>query len=219
MAATQSTIVNWSQYLALRGVSGFIQCFNVEQNLHTAATIGSLFYKLNRGRRERTERNIALSFPDWSAEKVHQTAVKSMEHMFKLFMVESFVGARLITPSTWTTYLTLSDLRPLLNMLVHKQPAIFITGHCGNWELLGTAMSAIGYPFVALARPLDNPLINRWLLDLREARGMKIITKWGATPILAEHAPRWRARRLHRRPERRRPGHVRAVLWQTGFDL
>jgi KDO2-lipid IV(A) lauroyltransferase len=47
-------------------------------------------------------------------------------------------------------------------------------------------MAAIGYPFVALARPLDNPLINRWLLGLREVRGMKIVTKWGATPILQD---------------------------------
>ena len=36
------------------------------------------------------------------------------------------------------------------------------------------------------ARPLDNVLINRWLLRLREARGTRIITKWGATPVLTE---------------------------------
>jgi KDO2-lipid IV(A) lauroyltransferase len=47
-------------------------------------------------------------------------------------------------------------------------------------------MAAIGYPFVALARPLDNPVINAWLIGLREVRGMKIITKWGATPVLQD---------------------------------
>jgi KDO2-lipid IV(A) lauroyltransferase len=63
---------------------------------------------------------------------------------------------------------------------------VFVTGHFGNWELLGCAMAAIGYPLTALARPLDNPLLNRWLLGVREARGMKILTKWGATPELQE---------------------------------
>lgn len=186
MAHKQSAIVNWSQYLALRGLNGFIQSFHIEQNLETAALVGSLFCKFNRKRRERTELHIAQSYPEWPAERVRQTALRSMEHMFKLFMVESFVAPRLVTPSTWSTYLRLGDLRPLLNMLIKHEPAIFVTGHFGNWELLGTAMSAIGYPFVALARPLDNPLINRWLFGLREARGMKIITKWGATSVLQD---------------------------------
>jgi KDO2-lipid IV(A) lauroyltransferase len=37
---------------------------------------------------------------------------------------------------------------------------------------------------VVLARPIDNPLINDWLLGIREAQGTRVITKWGATPII-----------------------------------
>lgn len=186
MAANQSALVNWSQYLALRSVAGLVQCFDVEQNLSTAAGIGTLFYKLNRTRRERAERNIALSFPEWPADRVQQTALHSMQHMFQLFMVESIMAPRLITPSGWTSFIRLGEVSELLDLLVRGQPAIFITGHCGNWETLGCALASIGYPLVALARPLDNPLINDWLLGIREARGMKIITKWGATPILQD---------------------------------
>ena len=71
-----------------------------------------------------------------------------------------------------------------LDRLVRGEPVIFVTGHCGNWEVLGYAMSLLGFPMAALARPLDNPLINEWLLGVREARGMQIITKWGATSLL-----------------------------------
>src|SRR5690606_15442719 len=113
-------------------------------------------------------------------------ARRSMQHMFQLMMVESIMSPRLITPETWTRYIRLGDLGPVLDLLVRGEPAIFITGHCGNWELLGTVLAAIGYPMVALARPLDNPLINRWLLDIRQTHGMKIVTKWGATPILQD---------------------------------
>jgi KDO2-lipid IV(A) lauroyltransferase len=35
-----------------------------------------------------------------------------------------------------------------------------------------------------LARPLDNPLINDWLVGIRERQGMRVVTKWGATPVL-----------------------------------
>src|SRR5262249_46506392 len=47
-------------------------------------------------------------------------------------------------------------------------------------------IAVMGFPMNALARPLDNRLINRWLLGVREARGLRILTKWGATPILQQ---------------------------------
>jgi Kdo2-lipid IVA lauroyltransferase/acyltransferase len=186
MAADQSMLTNWTQYLAARAVTGFMGCFSIEENLHTADVIGSIVHRFNRSRRERTERHIARSFPEWSPAQVEQTALRSMQHMFRLFMVESMVTPRLITPTTWTRYVQLGDVQPLLDLFVRGEPAIFITGHVGNWELLGCAIAAIGYPMVALARPVDNPLINDWLLGIREARGLKIVTKWGATPILQE---------------------------------
>ncbi len=184
--AHHSPIVNWSQYLALRGVAGFIQCFDVEQNLASAAAVGTAFHHFNRTRRLRAEENIARSFPDWSQERVRRTTLESIQHMFQLFMVESIMAPRLISQSTWTRYIKIKNVDRLINLLLQGRPAIFITGHFGNWEILGSGLAAMGYPVVALARPLDNPLINAWLLKIREVRGTKIITKWGATPILQE---------------------------------
>ncbi|MDY7110292.1 MAG: lysophospholipid acyltransferase family protein, partial [Planctomycetota bacterium] len=48
------------------------------------------------------------------------------------------------------------------------------------------ALSVIGFPMSALARPLDNPLIDRYLLRIREARGLRVITKWGAMPVVRQ---------------------------------
>ena len=163
-----------------------MQCFDVDQNLHTAGAIGALFYKTNRTRRERTLHNIALSFPDWPAARVEQVARASMRHMFQLFMVDSLATPRLVTPASWPRYVQLGNLQPALDRFIRGEPVILVTGHCGNWELLGYALAVIGYPMWAVARPLDNPLIDRWLRGIREARGMRIITKWGATPLIQD---------------------------------
>ena len=186
MAREQSAFVNWSQYLALRGVSGFLQCFDHEQNLETAASVGSLFFASNQRRRERAMGNLRRSFPDWDEDRIEDVARRSFQHMFQLFMVDTLVMPRLITPSTWQQYIELGEIQPLLDAITPGQPALLLTGHCGNWELLGFLLSMLGYPISALARPLDNPLINDWLLGIREAHGLQVITKWGATPILQE---------------------------------
>lgn len=184
--AQHGPIVNWTQYLALRGVVGLVQCFDAEQNLATAASVGRLFHNLSPARRERAVQNIARSFPNWPDQKVREVARRSFQHMFQLFMVESIMAPRLITPGTWPNYIRFKNVEGLLELLVRHEPAIFLTGHVGSWEALGITMAAIGYPLVALARPLDNPLINDWLLGIRETHGMKVITKWGATPILQD---------------------------------
>ncbi|TVQ52778.1 MAG: hypothetical protein EA377_09395 [Phycisphaerales bacterium] len=182
-----SRLTHLSQYLALRGVASFMQCFPPDQNLHTAGTIGSLYGRLGAKRRRRAEHNLRLSFPDWPEARVHAVAEESLQHMFRLFMVDALVVHRIITPASWPRYIKLGgSIRPIIDRLIRGEPMILVTGHCGNWELLGHFFALIGYPVVALARPLDNPYINDWLLRIREARGTTVVTKWGATPILQE---------------------------------
>ncbi|MCA9296534.1 MAG: lysophospholipid acyltransferase family protein, partial [Phycisphaerales bacterium] len=144
------------------------------------------FHHMNRGRRERAEYNIRYSFPDMSDAQVSQLAEQSMRYMFQLFMVDPFVMPRLVTPATWPQYVQFGHVRDVLERMIGQRAAIFITGHVGNWELLGFSLAVLGFPIHAVARPLDNPKLNDWLLGVRESRGMHIITKWGATTILED---------------------------------
>lgn len=184
MARNQSPLTNWSQYLALRTIAGVVRCFDVNQNLHTAAQIGSAFYHVNPKRRARAEQNIQRAFPEWDEPRVRDCAKRSMQYMFRLAMVDALVMPRLIRPDNWNTHIELGDISAVVDRLLNREPALFITGHCGNWELLGYTLATLGFPIAALARPIDNPLINDWLLGIREASGMRIITKWGATKEL-----------------------------------
>jgi KDO2-lipid IV(A) lauroyltransferase len=57
---------------------------------------------------------------------------------------------------------------------------IFITGHCGNWELMALAHSLESCDFGLVARPLDNPYLNKVLERTRRRFGCKVIYKRGA---------------------------------------
>ncbi len=57
---------------------------------------------------------------------------------------------------------------------------LFITGHCGNWELLAIASSYKRFPVSVVARPLNNPYLNR-ILEMARARfGNRVVYKKGA---------------------------------------
>ncbi len=154
--------------------------------MQTSRLIGAFYYKCNSKRRTRATKNICASFPQLSEEAGKALAQKSMEHMFQLFIAECVQMPHLITPTTWQKYVEFKGMEKVAARLAENKPTIFITGHCGNWELLGYSLSVLGYSIAALARPLDNVLINNWVLDIRQKYGLQIITKWGSVPILQE---------------------------------
>lgn len=54
---------------------------------------------------------------------------------------------------------------------------LYLTGHCGNWELMALFQSLIGYPVSIVARPIDNPYLNRKIEEIRTRYGNRIIEK------------------------------------------
>ena len=63
---------------------------------------------------------------------------------------------------------------------------IFLTGHFGNWEIVGYTMACLGFPTTAVARHLDNPYLNNHILGLRQKRGLTILDKRGATGAIPD---------------------------------
>lgn len=57
---------------------------------------------------------------------------------------------------------------------------LFITGHCGNWELMAIVCSLKLEKISVVARPIDNPFINKILEKIRKRFGNKVIYKKGA---------------------------------------
>lgn len=61
-----------------------------------------------------------------------------------------------------------------------RGPLICVTGHFGNWEVLGMAMSHAGYPLSSVATPLKNPAVDDMLIAMRETTGQTVIHRDGA---------------------------------------
>jgi Kdo2-lipid IVA lauroyltransferase/acyltransferase len=62
---------------------------------------------------------------------------------------------------------------------------IFVTGHCGNWELLAIAGSTKISPLSIVVRPVNNPYINSLIERTRKKYGNSVINKKGALkPIM-----------------------------------
>lgn len=180
MAAPKTALSRWSQYIAARLVAMGMTAFNVEDNLDTAAMIGRVMYHVDPRHRQRAAEAIRRSFPQWEDCRVQQVAAASFEHFMQL-AVEVLHTPREITADAWIRHASIHNLEPGIDLFNQNRGVLMVTGHMGNWEVLGYIMATLGYDVDAIARPIDNPLINDWLLGIREKQGMRIITKWDAT--------------------------------------
>jgi KDO2-lipid IV(A) lauroyltransferase len=55
-----------------------------------------------------------------------------------------------------------------------------LSGHFGNWERVACLQGALGHPLWMIVRPLDNPLLERFFAELREATGNRVVHKRNA---------------------------------------
>ncbi|QQE11729.1 lysophospholipid acyltransferase family protein [Planctomycetota bacterium] len=159
--------------------------FDADRNIRTATEFGKWYYQLDKRHRERARNSIATAFPEWAPEQVEHVTKESFQHFVRLAL-EVIHTPREVQEDTWADRITVRNMGPVLDILNARKPAIMLTGHIGNWEVLGYYLAMLGYDIDAIARPIDNPLINDWLLGIREAKGMRIITKFDATERMLE---------------------------------
>jgi KDO2-lipid IV(A) lauroyltransferase len=173
-------------YVALRLVAAALHCFPVDTNLRTAKFIGTLMYRFDRKHRERAMGNLRRSFPDMSEQRRARMAERSMQHLVMLG-VEVLFTTRLIHLDTYRRFVELTNFRDVLGLMLRgDRGLIMLTGHYGNWEVLGYVLATLGFPTTSIARPLDNPYVSEYVFGVRERTGQRIIAKKGATTEVTE---------------------------------
>ncbi|MBY0311149.1 MAG: lysophospholipid acyltransferase family protein [Phycisphaerales bacterium] len=172
-------------YLAVRAFLATMQVGDLSSNLRTARAVARRYAAFEKRRVQRTMDTIGVAFPGMPEAERHEHAMQAYEHLFMLG-VEMAYTPRLITPDSWPQYLRLIGLEPAARLMLTGRPCVMITGHCGNWELLGYAMAVLGFRMHALYRPLDMKPLDQWLRRTRQRRGLELLDKFGAVKAMPE---------------------------------
>lgn len=119
--------------------------------------------------------NLRHAFPEWDDARVLRTTRGVYAHfgaiLFDIVWMEGRSADEL---------LALTDVEGLEIVRAAQasgRGVVCPTGHFGNWEFQGIASALLVGPFSVVARPLDNPELDRWLVGLRTATGNTVIYK------------------------------------------
>jgi KDO2-lipid IV(A) lauroyltransferase len=186
MAKPRNDLLDRAVYLTLRMIAMAMHWFPVDLNLRTAAHFGTVWDYFDKRHHQRAVANLERCFPHFTDAQRESLATKSVQHMCML-AVEMMHTTRLVRVDTWRKYVELGNFHQTLELLMaNKKGLIMLTGHYGNWEILGYVMATLGFESTAVARPLDNPYLSEWVYGVRERQGQKIVGKKGATTEITE---------------------------------
>lgn len=176
----------WLWYALFRVLTPFVLVFPIDANLATARWAGRCYARLRTRHRARAVEHIRAAYGHaLPPDRAEEVAGRSIEHL-AMFAMEALCAPRLITRWTWNRYIRVVNFEPVVRILLSGRGAILITGHFGNWELLGHLFACLGFDMTAVMRPLDNVHLNEYLVRTRATHGLQLLDKKGASAAAAD---------------------------------
>ncbi len=150
-------------------------------SLKAGETLGTLLFYFWRGRRKIAIENLRAavargaviigSTPEDEIRENFRNLGKSFVEVLKIYYG---LGGRIIDS------VEIRGMENFRSAYGKGAGVLVITGHCGNWELSALAFSANVMNMRIVARPVDNPYLNRLVERTRGRYGNSVIYKKGA---------------------------------------
>jgi len=143
----------------------------------TGELLGILVFSVWSSRRRVAIENIKLSAlgSQLSAENIARESFKNLGRSFsEILKIYYGMGKRIIDS------VEIEGAENLNKAKSKGRGVLFITGHCGNWELTPLAVSVKLTDTSVVARPINNPYLNKLVERIRQRYGNTVIYKQGA---------------------------------------
>lgn len=150
-----------------------------------AEAVASLAFYLTPQRRSVAERNLTVAMPEIGPHRRKEIIRGVYSNLGRVVLALSRMPR--LNPGNIENWIQYEGYEYFEQALQRGKGALFMTAHLGNWELSAFAHAVYGHPMYVMVRPLDNPLLDRQIDDIRTACGNRTIHKqeFGRTLIQA----------------------------------
>lgn len=183
------TLRHRAEYVLLRAFAGLVRVIGLRAGYVLARCAGSAIHFVDRRHRAIARANLRERFRDAGGRPLPQDEVRriardSFRHLV-MCAVEVLHLPRETRRRGMGGIVDVTGREHLDAALAPGRGAILATAHVGNWEVMGALCGELGVPFTTVYRPLDNPLLDRWVRETRAAAGQTMVPKQGALrPLL-----------------------------------
>ena len=179
-----NVVTEWLGYAAIRVLVAALGLLTIETNLWLARFLGRCLWRFYGRGRERALENLRASFPDKDRVWIESVGRRSLEQIM-MMCVDVLFTPHLVHRDNWRHYSTYKNVERCKWMMQEGKGLLLVSGHYGNFEIMGYLLSLFGFKIYTVARPLDNRFVDRYIRRIREREGQRIIDKKGATDLMS----------------------------------
>jgi KDO2-lipid IV(A) lauroyltransferase len=137
--------------------------------------LGRVYGDLDRRHVAIAATNLRQAFPHWDEHRALRIARGVYAHFGSVLLDILWLRSR--TPDQIRSLIEVRGREHVERARAAGKGALWVTGHLGNWELHGVGHGLFFGPIHVVARPLDNPGLDRRLCEVRTMAGNTVIYK------------------------------------------
>lgn len=156
-------------YCAFRALEVFFKLLGPALSRQMGIAIGALAGAILPHERRVAAANLALAMPHVSARERNRLRAAAFRHFGES-------AAELLHIERALAGTTLNGVA-ILKETASQQGALVLSGHIGNWEVLGAAVARAGVPLTVIAKRIYDPRFDRWMRGWRSRFGIETIVR------------------------------------------
>ncbi len=165
------SVYYFSEYLLLRGVAAFINFFPVKVSGWMAEKVGDLLFLVMAKRRRVVFSNLEIVFHNSRSKLEKNKIARAAFRNFSVSLAEFFRIPKII--QTAKKNFRFKNIERMEQGFSKGKGVIWVVSHLGAWEHLTFLPYLKNWSISVVGKPIKNPYINRWVLSLRHATGLK----------------------------------------------
>ena len=166
-------IKNTLIYVGIRIFAGLLRLLGLRCARRFCRWVGRRAWRLAGTERRRSLKHLAWAFPEMAESEREALGRRSFAHLGE-GLAEVVCASRI---SDWDAY---ADFEPgsrelLTQAMGPGKGVVLVSGHIGNWEIMGRALVQHGFPMNVIGKKSYDPRLTRLLVESRRQAQIHII--------------------------------------------
>lgn len=167
------------EYFLVRSLVWIFSVLPLPCALRLGGFLGKVLFLLDEKHRHRAIENLSAAFrPRTAQDTIEEIARKVFENLGRT--AAEFARIRTEGKRYVEQHVTIDGWENFLSARKKGKGVLSLSAHLGNWELGAVAIALKGYPMYSVARPLDNPYLEKMVNQIRSLSGNRVIAKGDA---------------------------------------
>jgi KDO2-lipid IV(A) lauroyltransferase len=174
-------IKNWFIYIVILFFVKLIRNVSRLDAMRLLRFFGFAAFRLARHEREKTIRHLTWAFAgEKSPEEIERLAQKVFLH-WSTVAADAIRMPLLIRQNQLNRLVRVDGIDRLKKLLARGRGVLSLTGHFGNWEILGAWMAQNGYPLRVIGTSAYDPRLDKMIVETRNQAGYTNIARGKGT--------------------------------------